>query len=151
VTIYNAGYFVTVNVDGTFQPSQMWWTSPTSCSGTAYLNDGSGGVGGKPAYFHTLVYSGETNSLYVTTGTATKNLIASVGAGATNHSIENAGTTLGEADCTSNEGTNAFGGWKLTPFDAGTTLGWTIQNNCSALTDGVVTNRICVAGPLELP
>jgi hypothetical protein len=153
VTIYKAGYFVTVNLDGTFQPSQMWWMNPTttSCSGTAYLNDGAGGTGGKSAYYRTLVYSGEANSLFVTAGTAP--LIASVGVASVSHSIENSGPTVGEADCTT-EGTSGFSGWLLAPFDAAspTTLDWTILHNCSALLDGVVHNdRICVAGPLQLP
>jgi Collagen triple helix repeat (20 copies) len=152
VTIYKAGYFVTLNLDGTFQPSQMWWTSATSCSGTAYLNDGTGGVGGKVAYFHTLAYSGEQNLLYVTSGSVTNNLITSTGAGSANHSIENSGGTSGEANCTINQGTYGFGGWQLVQFDAGTVLGWTLHNNCSALKDGVVANdRLCVAGPLQLP
>jgi hypothetical protein len=150
VTIYKSGYFVSVNLDGTFQPSQIWWSSSTSCSGTPYLNDGwSGGV---PIYYQTVAYSGELNSWYVVGGSVTKNEIKSVSAGSANHSIENSGNGTGEAICSTNNGANTFGGWPLSSFDLGGTLGWTILHNCSALLDGMVHNdRICVAGPLQLP
>ncbi len=46
IMIYKAGYAVTVNIDGSFGPSQIWWSSGGGCSGTGYLNDGQGGAGG---------------------------------------------------------------------------------------------------------
>jgi hypothetical protein len=151
VTIYKSGYFISLNIDGTFQPSQIWWSSASGCSGTPYLNDGTGSTGGALTYYHTLVYSGETNSFYVTGGTATKNIVTSVSAGSSNHSIENSGYGDGETACTTGY-TGGYAGWSLTTFDAHTALGWTLQNNCSALKDGVTVNdRICVAGPLQLP
>ncbi|HMH16476.1 MAG TPA: DNRLRE domain-containing protein [Edaphobacter sp.] len=150
VTIYKSGYFISLNVDGTFQPSQIWWSSASGCSGTPYLNDGTGSSGGALTYYHTLAYSGETNSLYVTGGTATKNVVTSVAAGSGNHSIENSGYEDGETVCNTGY-TGGYAGWPLTVFSA-STLGWTLQNNCSALKDGVVANdRLCVAGPLQLP
>ncbi len=53
----------------------------------------------RPTYYHTIAFSAEQNSLYVTTGTATKNVITSVGAGTATHSIENADISDGSAEC----------------------------------------------------
>jgi hypothetical protein len=157
VTIYKSGYAITVNIDGTFPVSQIWWTSSSSCSGTPYLNDGYG-TGGLPNNAKTLAYSGEQNSLYVTNGTATKGVTLSTSAGSGAHSIENSGNAAntsqldGESNCMAQAAGNTYGGWQMTPFDASTTLGWTMLHSCSAPKDGVVQNdRLCVAGPLQLP
>ncbi len=118
VTIYKSGYFITVNIDGTFTPSQIWWSSGTSCSGTGYLNDGEGGAGGIPEYAETVVWSSAGNGLYVTSGTATKGIVSSeAGTGTTSaqisdppyapyttyfspdFSIENSGNAEGSYQC----------------------------------------------------
>ncbi|MGA3082069.1 MAG: hypothetical protein ABSD44_11880 [Terracidiphilus sp.] len=118
VTIYKSGYTLTVNIDGTFNPSQIWWSSGTACSGTGYLNDGQGGAAGLQMYYHTLVWSGANDSWYVTNGTATKDVVTSVAAPGTvthvitnppyapydeynspDHSIENEGNADGSYGC----------------------------------------------------
>jgi hypothetical protein len=61
------GYFWGVNADGTFSPSQMWWTG-SNCTGTLVLNDGTDGVGtsgGQQAWYRGVAYSAVTNQLYV--------------------------------------------------------------------------------------
>jgi hypothetical protein len=108
-----------VNIDGTFNPSQIWWSSGTGCSGTGYLNDGGEGAGGLPTYYKTLAWSGATNSWYVVTGTVTKGSIESIpGAGTIsfhssyyndtgyitpNFSTENSGNTNGSYACSINQ------------------------------------------------
>jgi hypothetical protein len=118
ITIYNSGYFVTVNIDGTFTPSQIWWSNGSACSGTGYLNDGEGGAGGLQTYYHTVVWSGAQDGWFVTTGSASKDVVTSVAAPGTatyvvsdspypsydlynspDHSIENSGNTDGSYGC----------------------------------------------------
>ncbi|MGA8742030.1 MAG: DNRLRE domain-containing protein [Terracidiphilus sp.] len=118
ITVYKSGYLISINVDGTFTPSQIWWSNGNSCSGTGYLNDGESGAGGVQAYAKTVVWSSATNSWYVTSGTATKDVVTSEsGAGTTSaqitdppyapyttyfspdFSIENSGNTDGSYSC----------------------------------------------------
>ena len=118
ITIYKSGYLISVNVDGTFSPSQIWWSTGSSCSGTGYLNDGESGAGGAQTWAKTVVWSSATNSWYVTSGTATKAVVTSEsGAGTTSaqvpnppypssttyfspdFSIENSGNTDGSYSC----------------------------------------------------
>ena len=92
VTVSTQGYIVNIGLDGLFPASQIWWTTASSCTGTAYLNDGYGGAGGQPIYYHSVQYSGAANSLMIPSGTAVKNIVTSVGAGSADHSIENSGS-----------------------------------------------------------
>jgi hypothetical protein len=94
VTIYNSGYQIYVNLDGTFSPSQIWWNTGTGCSGTGYLNDGQSGAGGVGTYSKTLVWSGATNQWYVTTGTVSNDIIYSA--------IESGGSAVNEPGSPSN-------------------------------------------------
>ncbi len=154
VSVMRSGHIVTLGVDGVFVPSQIWWTDAASCTGQAFLNDGSGGDGGDSLYFRTVVYSSQANSLMIPAAAATRGVVISVFGGAGAHSIENSGAPAGQGApngsgyCTNNPA-NSYGGWLLTPFNAQTTLGWTVLSNCSALINGVtLNNRLCVAGPL---
>lgn len=152
VTVSSQGYIINLGLDGLFLTSQIWWTASGSCTGTAYLNDGFGGSGGQPIYYRSVQYSGAANSLLVPSGTAVKDIVTSVGAGSSNHSIENSGAANGSSDCSTNQGANGFGGWPLKTFDAAATLGWSLSNTCtSELNGGTSNNRLCVAGPLQLP
>jgi hypothetical protein len=170
LTIYKSGYAITVNVDGTFPPSQIWWSNAASCGGTAYLNDGNSGSGGVPSYYHTVVWSGAGDSLLYTSGTASKDLVTSVGAGTADRSIENYGTASGSYECDihqnySGASTNGYGGWALSAFDAQTTLGWPAFSTCTIVVQGGYdgssssgtpgansTKTVsCLAGPLQLP
>lgn len=154
LTIYKNGYFVTVNPDGTFIPSQIWWSNAGACSGTPYLNDGLGGAGGVPTYYHTVAWSGAGNAWYVVTGTATKNMVTSVEAAGTtssivqdppyapytqytspDHSIENSGYGTGSFSCDIHQGTSGYGGWTLATFNPQTSLGWPAFTSCN-VTDG---------------
>lgn len=155
VVIYRNGYAVNVGMDGRFMPSQIWWTSPTGCTGTPVLNDGTGGAGGDPLYYRTVVYSGVANQLMIPSAAATNNIVIATSFGEAEHSIENAGiqgiagAPNGSSFC-SNSGANGYGGWALQPFNATAALGWTINSNCSALLNGAPSNnRLCVAGPLK--
>ncbi|MEP7043156.1 MAG: hypothetical protein ABI843_08830 [Dokdonella sp.] len=151
VTVSKNGYIVSLGFDGKFFASQIWWTNSSSCSGTPILNDGFGGQGGRGLYYRSIQYSGQSNTLLIPSGTPVNNIITSVGAGSADHSIENSGDLNGDSEC-SNGGANGYGGWTLTTFNAATTLGWTINSNCSALLNGAtVNNRICVPGPIQLP
>lgn len=88
VTIYKSGYAITVNIDGTFTPAQMWWSNGGSCSGTGYLNDGQEGAGGAQTYFKTVVWSGAQNGLFVTSGSPTKGVVTSqAGAGTQSENV----------------------------------------------------------------
>ena len=152
VTVSKNGYVISVGYDGLFFASQIWWTGAAACNGTAILNDGWGGDGGQPIYYHSVQYSGQANSLMIPSGPAVRGIVTSVGAGSADHSIENSGHQNGDSECTTHNGNSGFGGWALTPFNAATTLGWTINSNCSADLNGtVVNNRICVPGPIQLP
>ena len=155
VVIYRNGYAVNVGMDGKFIASQIWWTSATGCTGTPVLNDGTGGAGGDPLYYRTVVYSGAANQLMIPSAAATNNIVIATGFGAAEHSIENegqqgiAGAPNGSSYCSSS-GANGYGGWALQPFNATAALGWTINANCSALLNGAPSNnRLCVPGPLK--
>jgi hypothetical protein len=135
-----------------FFASQIWWTGAAACNGTPILNDGWGGQGGQPIYYRSVQYSGQSNTLLIPSGTPVRNIVTSVGAGSADHSIENSGNLNGDSECTVHQGNNGFGGWAMTTFNAATTLGWTINTNCSADLNGTtVNNRICVPGPIQLP
>ena len=77
VTIYNSGYVFTINMDGTFYPSTIIWTSGSACSGTPYLSDSGNGVGGVQQWYKTVAWSAEANQWYVTSGTPTNDMLAS--------------------------------------------------------------------------
>jgi len=78
VTIYNSGYVFTINMDGTFNPGAIIWSSGSACSGTPYLNDSANGVGGVQQWYKTLAWSAEANQWYVTSGTPTNDMLVSV-------------------------------------------------------------------------
>jgi hypothetical protein len=111
IAIYTStGYFVSVlagpsGVDN-FPSSQIWWTG-AGCTGTGYLNDGTGGAGGVLRNAKILVYSGSHHALNKLSNADANGVATSVGsiAGST---IENSG------NCTASVTTDA--GWLLTPI-----------------------------------
>jgi hypothetical protein len=165
MTIYKSGYAISVNIDGTFSPSQIWWSNSSSCTGTPYLNDGQGGSGGISTYYHTVVWSGAADSFYVVTGTPTKDSVTSVSAGTGNPTIEDPDGAAGSYECDINTapGTNyGYGGWTLATFNVTTNLGWTLttcgiaastetSSSTSSTTTTTTRSESCLAGPLQLP
>jgi hypothetical protein len=123
VTIYKSGYAVTVNIDGTFPVSQIWWSNAASCGGTGYLNDGQGGAGGSTIYAKTVVWSSAQNRLLVTSGTATKGIVTSASApGTTTASIPNppypASTTYFSPDFSIENAGNGEGSYQCSTHQA---------------------------------
>jgi len=174
ITIYKSGYFISVNVDGTFTPSQIWWSNGGSCSGTGYLNDGQGGAGGLQTYYHTVVWSGAQNGWFVTNGSATKDVVTSVTAPGTtvtvvtdppyapynsysspDFSIENSGNSDGSYGCTIHEiydGSTVetgigYSGWTLGSFDPQTALGWPAFTTCTVENGPNYNNQTPNAAP----
>jgi hypothetical protein len=142
--VFKNGYFVSVDFSGKFPVSQIWWTA-NNCTGTGYLNDGNGANAGYVMGTEVVIFSGQTNSLYVPTG---------AGASATSipapgiQSIENSGLTTGppnfissnpdgSSNCSS-QASATHGGWPLTALNAATALGWTVSGT-----------PLEVAGPLK--
>jgi hypothetical protein len=144
ITVYNAGYFVSLYVSGKFPPSQIYWTGADcgkTLPQTGYLNDGLGNVtdGKFPSiYTKAVVYSTQADSFFTPASPA-----ANVSPG----SFENISPTPldGTSDCTSPY-SFASSGFALTAFDPAVTLGWTIQAaTCDALPCKAVP------GPLQFP
>src|SRR5581483_224502 len=120
------------------------WSS-SGCRGTGYLNDGNSGYGGYVMGTTQVIFSGQTNALYVPAGTGAS--VTSTNGG-TILSIENGGTQGGppnyisaNADGSSNcSGTSgSAGGWRLAPLNAATALGWTVNGS-----------PLSVAGPIKV-
>jgi hypothetical protein len=135
VTVFKNGWFVPVDFSGYFPVSQIWWTD-AACSGTGYLNDGTGSYGGIVAGPKVLVYSGQTNALYSldsATSIPAADITATENAG---HVYPDRSKPDGSSNCTSQSAVTKAG-WKLNPFDAAATLGWTVMDN-----------PLHVAGPL---
>jgi hypothetical protein len=181
VTIYNSGYAVTVNMNGTFPDAQIYWTSGTSCSGSPYLNDSQFGAAGASIYYKTAVWSGVADGWFTPSSGETKGLVTSLAGPGTsfsstegnyettdNYSGESYGPVAGSYQCsidqspTPLDGT-AFSGWPLTTFDPQTTFNWPAFSTCTVTvlgqydynlqTTGSPTTRSesCLAGPLQLP
>ncbi len=148
--IYNSGYILNVNIDGTFPAAHLWWSNSSGCSGTPYLNDENGGLGGVPTYAKTVVWSGAANSFYIPSRNSVNSVVTSVGAGASNPSIEKPDNATGAFECETNSATTGYGGWALSEFNPTATLGWTLTT-CSVLANGVSQSESCLAGPLQLP
>ena len=119
-------------MSGKFPVSQIWWTG-ASCTGNGYLNDANGSNGGRVTAAKRVVFSGQTNTLWVPSGSGAS--ITSASAPGI-QSIENSGLADGASTCTSEPGTE--GGWLLTPLDAATALGWTVSGS-----------PLGVAGPIK--
>ena len=130
VTVITSNFYVvSINLDGTFNTSQVLWTA-NSCTGTPYLNSSSTT---QSMYYKSVFFDGKQNSLFVVTGgSSSAPLVASTG----NHSISSEENPTCLADNTTSNG------WAITDIDA-TTLGWT---------SGMLTgSTLHVAGPLQLP
>jgi hypothetical protein len=130
VTVMTSNFYVvSINLDGTFNQSQVLWTG-NSCTGTPYLNSSSTI---QSVYYKSVFFDGVQNSLFVVSGgSSSAPLVAST----SGHSIntEENPTCIGD-NTTSN-------GWAITDVNA-TTLGWT---------SGMLTGSpLHVAGPLQLP
>jgi hypothetical protein len=144
VMVYKNGYYTSVLFSGKFPVSQIWWSN-TNCTGTGYLNDGNSGYGGYVMGTTQVIFSGQTNTLYVPSGNGAS--VTSVNGG-TLRSIENSGTQGGppnyisaDPDGTSNcsGSSGAAGGWLLAPLSAPSALGWSVSGN-----------PLSVAGPLKV-
>jgi hypothetical protein len=162
-----------VNIDGTFPEVQMYWTNSTSCTGTPYFNDGRGGSGGVPTYYHTVVWSGAADTFYLVSGSATKNLITSPSHAAGLPSSEGASQAAydpapdGSYTCMeayAPGGNVGYSGWNLSTFNASSTLGWNLTTCSVPYTFEVpslyavnttytttTVSRSCLNGPLQLP
>jgi hypothetical protein len=132
VVIYSNGYFIGLLFSGRFPAglgAQIYWTG-SNCSGNGYLSDFNAPRAGVVMGTKVVIYSGQTNALYVPSGAGAS--VASILAG-TVHSIENSGQLNGtypdgSSDC-SNGAFNSSTGWLLSPFNASTMLGWTLSGN----------------------
>jgi hypothetical protein len=100
-TIQNAGYFYRIGADGTFPTGQIYWTG-ANCTGTPYLNSGSGA--GHTRIANSLVYSAMANQLYTLSSPDANGVSTSVAV--TSQSIEN-------PTCYASSGSVA--GWAMTP------------------------------------
>jgi hypothetical protein len=142
VVVYKNGYFITLEFSGKFPIGvftgdlvlRILWTS-TTCSGNGYLWDNNG-HGGIVMGTKIVIYSGQTNSLYVPSG---------AGASATStlapgfQSLEFTGAVDGSSSCQPNSGLISSGsGWLLSPINASTALGWSVSGN-----------PLGVAGPIK--
>jgi hypothetical protein len=170
LTIYNSGYAIAINVDGTFPVSSFYWSTGGSCTGTPYLVDYASNTGGSQLYAKTLAWSAAGDSWYATNGTATKGVVNSIEIGTSDHSYELLGTSGSAEVCNihqSYSGTTfnatAFGGWTLTSFNPQTTLNWPAFETCTipvnpgtngqtGTSSAATTKTVsCLAGPLQLP
>jgi len=144
VVVYRNGYYVSLLFSGKFPVSQIWWSN-SGCTGTGYLNDGNSGYGGYVMGTTQVIYSRQTNSLYVPAGAGAS--VTSVNGG-TIRSIENSGTQGGppnyisadpdgSSNCSSTSG--SAGGWLLSPLNAATALGWSVSGL-----------PLSVAGPIKV-
>ena len=106
------GNLVNINFSGKF-PAQQIWRTATGCTGTAYLNDGSGGGGGFQMGTNVVVYSGASNGLFTASSTTSVNApgIATIENFGANPNGSGADGTF---NCTASAGT--FGGWVLAPI-----------------------------------
>ncbi len=133
-------YFIYLGLDGTFYPSQIWWTGSTGtleCSGTGYLNDGGEAQNGTPEVMYTksVSFSAALNSLIVPSGSG---VTATSTGGHAVTSIENP-TCMWASNPNS---TYTTSGWPISEVSA-TTIGWA---------SGVLTgNPLHAAAPLQLP
>jgi hypothetical protein len=120
VVVFKNGYFVALQFDGTFPVgfeygNQIFWTG-ANCTGDAYNSSES------PMGRRLVVYSRQSNSLYIPAGTAASPPAVTVAAlsiesgSGENSTCSNAqsGTTFTET------------GVLLAPFDAQTSLGWNL-------------------------
>jgi hypothetical protein len=130
VTVMTSNFYVvSINLDGTFNQSQVLWTG-NSCGGTPYLNSSSTI---QSVYYKSVFFDGVQNSLFVVSGgSSSAPLVAST----SGHSISSEENPLCITDNTTSNG------WAITDVNA-TTLGWT-----SGMLSG---SPIHVAGPLQLP
>jgi len=147
--VYRNGYFVLLDFSGKFPvglgSTQIEWTG-TTCSGDAYLSDANAPVGGFVMAARVVIYSGQSNLLYVPSGSGTS--ITSTVTPVI-QSVETIGLILpgnqpgpnpdGSSNCRSGLPLpTTRSGWLLSPFDASTTLGWSVSGN-----------PLGVAGPIK--
>ena len=122
-------YVVTINLDGTFNPAQVYWTA-ASCGGTPYLSSGGNT---QNIYYKSVFFDGAQNSVFVVSGGSSSAPLVSSTSGHSVNSFEN-------PTCMAN--TTTATGWTITDIN-GTTLGWP--------TGTLTGSPLHVAGPLQLP
>jgi hypothetical protein len=122
ITLFSKGYFVRVNLDGSFPIGSGYplsWSGP-NCTGSVYLNDGRyTQTGGAVTAANNVLFSAQTNSFYVPAGT-----------GSTAASLPGISANYVENDigCYATEfaPTGVISAWPLAPFDIAGTLGWKV-------------------------
>ncbi len=140
VVVYRNGYFINLEFGGNF-PVAIYtnvslWTSAT-CSGTGYLSLFADSSPNFPSKIGTkiVIYSGQTNSLYVPAGSGPSLASSLVPSGL--QSLENGLFGDGSSNCQTQTPLPS-NGWLLSPFNASTTLGWSVSGN-----------PLGVAGPIK--
>jgi hypothetical protein len=131
INIYTTGkYIVSINLDGTFFPAQVWWTG-ANCTGTPFLNDGGEAQNGteSPIYTKSVSFDGMQNSLFVATGSGIQ----------VDSTINHPFNSIENPTCMAQTPTYTSSGWAITDI-TGATLGWTLTGN-----------PLHAAGPLQLP
>jgi len=91
-----------------FSADQLWWTG-TGCTGTPYLNDGTGPTGGLIQYSKICAYSAQAGTLYTLSAPNANGVSTSVAIPGGSKSIENTGSGCSAA-------VQAAAGWALTPL-----------------------------------
>lgn len=165
LTIDAKGYLITVSIMGRFpvgytqpptpSPQQLLdlplrtqqgilWTG-TACNGTAYLDAGYGeeifGTNFPTIYTKTVVYSAETNSLMVPSGTGVVATASNISDGSEEFAGYYSATQTyvyadGVSFCYANGRTQP--GWRLVAINPATALGWTVSGD-----------PLSLAGPLQ--
>jgi hypothetical protein len=131
--IFRNGYFIAVQFGGKIPVgfetgSQIFWTGP-NCTGNAYLSSGGGD---SLMSRRMVIFSRQTNSFYVASGTGENALATTLQQ--RGESIESGGPN-GTSTCSN--GSFGISGWLLTPFDAGQRLCWELAGDPLRLTGPV--------------
>jgi hypothetical protein len=133
VTVFRNGYFININFSGTFPialsgyPGFIDW-SGANCTGTGYLVTSTSIQAGNSMGTTVVVYLGQANTFYVTSGQAEAIEAPKSGEIA---------LANGSSTC-QGSGVPASAGFPLSPFNAAATLGWNLSGN-----------PLSVAGPIK--
>ena len=169
-TIYNSGYTIAVNPDGTFPESSIIWSGSSCGSGAGYLQWQSGPY---LVAANQVIFSYVTHQFYVLApgvngrGVVNRNGTAfavqpSLGS---SYSLEEYNSVVYRVQGTDQpayycqlgtQTTDKEEGWPLDFFEPEQTLGWNLTSSCLALGQqsngqGYGGEVPCLAGPLELP
>jgi len=125
--VFRNGFFIAMQFGGRFPVgfdpgSQIFWTD-ANCTGDAYLN--TGGVGAVMSR-RMVIYSHQTNSLYVASGTGENTVSVKMPQNA--QSIENGQLSPDGFSSCANGSFGRQAGYLLTSFDA-SRLGWQLSGD----------------------